>query len=123
MRQKTSRPFIADEFLPKAEALTCALIDLTDAPMTTAKWISVMLSGMVGDLRERYRRRSDRQWPGPEEERGDWNATTDDEERFPQLVVCARSSDRFRAMEIRHEQGIKAAIKFIRQCEITDEAP
>ena len=48
--------------------------------------------------------------------------TTDLNERFLNLIICASPKDRFRAMDIRKDDGVEAALKFISECYITDES-
>lgn len=43
-------------------------------------------------------------------------------ERFLILLACAGGRDRFRALDIRRDEGIEAAITFLEGCNVTPEA-
>ena len=44
-------------------------------------------------------------------------------ERFLQMIVCAGSRDRFKAMDIRKAHGIEAALEFIKECTLESPVP
>ncbi len=52
---------------------------------------------------------------------GTLNRDDGDLERFLNLIVCAGPRDRFHALQVRKHQGIEAALRYIEQCNITDE--
>jgi hypothetical protein len=65
-------------------------------------------------------------WCEEAEKHGLWHRETTaapetDDERFLQLIVCAGPKDRFTAMDVRREDGVAAALRFLGKCQLTEE--